>query len=165
MKVRDGGYTWIILNSHSVNGDVVSVWVGVFNDQASVDLYTEEQYDADDQPISKFGADIGLEFYDHDFMEVEHYQGLSETGVSSFARHSYGESFGEAAWQTATYRGLREFDTVFMLYGYDHVRYPQANRTPERVRFVGTFPFTKTRDEWFDRLIAGEFDNPKPGNG
>jgi hypothetical protein len=148
------------------DGDVVSVWVGEFGDQDAVDSYTEEQYDEDreDEPISKFGEDIGLKFYDHDFMEVEHYCGLSELGVSAFARHSYGESFGKVAWQAALSRGLREFDTVFMLYGYDHVRYPQANRTPERVKFVGTFPCTKTRDEWFERLIAGEFDNPKQGS-
>jgi hypothetical protein len=148
------------------DGDFVSVWVGAFGDQHAVDAYTEEQCDEDrdEEPISKFGADIGLKFYDHDFMEVEHYSGLSGLGVSAFARHSWGESFGEAAWQTAVSPGLGEFDTVFMLYGYDHVRYPQANRKPERVKFVGTFPYTKTRDEWFERLIAGEFDNPKPSS-
>jgi hypothetical protein len=148
------------------DGDIVSVWVGTFGDQSAVDAYTEEQYDEDreDQPISKFGADIGLKFYDHDFVEVQHYPGLSGLGVSGFARHSYGESFGEAAWQAAASRGLGAFDTVFMLYGYDHVRYPQAERKPERVRFVGTFPFRKTRNEWLERLIAGEFDNPTPGS-
>jgi hypothetical protein len=146
------------------DGDVVSVWVGTFGDQKTVDTYTEEQYDSDDEPISKFGSDIGLEFYDHDFMEVEHYRGLSGLGVSAFSRHSYGESFGEAAWQSAVGQGLGIFDTVFMLYGYDHVRDPQADRKPKRVRFVGTFPYRKTRDEWSERLIAGEFDNPKPGS-
>jgi hypothetical protein len=123
------------------DGDVVSVWVGTFGDQHAVDAYTREQYDEDRdrEPISKFGADIGLKFYDHDFLEVEHSRNLSALGASAFARHSYGESFGKAAWEAATRRGLAEFDTVFMLYGYDHVRYPQANRTPDRVKFVGTF--------------------------
>jgi hypothetical protein len=80
------------------DGDVVSVWVGIFGARDVVDVYTAEQYEREDKPISQFGADIGLEFYDHDFMEVEHEPGLSNLGVSAFARHSYGESFGEAAW-------------------------------------------------------------------
>jgi hypothetical protein len=148
------------------DGDVVSVWVGLFGDQHAVDAYIEEQYgeDREDEPISKFGADIGLKFYDHDFMEVEHSRGLSGLGVAAFARHSYGESFGQAAWEAAARQGLGEFDTAFMLYGYDHARYPQAAQKPKQVNFVGTFPFRKTRDEWFERLIAGEFDNPKQGS-
>jgi hypothetical protein len=138
------------------DGEFVSVWVGAFGDQHAVDAYTKEQYgeDRDDEPISKFGADIGVKFYDHDFMEVEHCLGLSGLGLPAFARHSWGESFGEAAWRAS--QGL-------MLYGYDHVRYPQASRKPERVTFVGVFPYTKPRNEWFERLIAGEFDDPKSG--
>lgn len=148
------------------DGDFVSVWVGAFGVQNAVDEYTKEQYDddKDDEPISKFGEDIGLKFYDHDFMEVEHYPGLSGLGVAAFDRHSWGASFGEAAWQAAVGCGIGEFDTVFMLYGYDHVRHPQASRQPERVKFIGTFRYTKTRDEWFERLLAGEFDNPNPGS-
>jgi len=145
------------------DGDVVSVWVETFGSRDAVDAYTQEQYDRDDDPISQLASDIGLKFYDHDFLEVEHAPGISRQGVSAFARHSYGQSFGEAASAAAVHGGVVEFDTVFMLFGYDHARYPQAARQPTRVRFVGTFPFRKVFDEWFQRLIAGKFDNPKPG--
>jgi hypothetical protein len=146
------------------DGDVVSVWVGTFCDQSAVDVYTDEQYDEDrdDEPISEFGADIGLRFYDHDFLEMKHCRDMSSMGNLAFARHSYGESFGETAWEAAVRQNLGEFDTVFMLYGYDHVRYPQANRKPERVKFVGTFPFRKSRDEWSERLIAADFHKRNP---
>ena len=60
------------------DGDFVSVWVGAFGDQHAVDDYTKEQYDDEDnEPISRFGADIGLKFYDHDFMGMEYSRGLS----------------------------------------------------------------------------------------
>lgn len=148
------------------DGDIVSIWVGSFGTREAVDAYIQEQYDEDrdDEPISPFAADIGLKSYDHDFMEVEYAPGLSNLGVTAFARHSYGQSFGDAAWVAAAAKGIADFDTVLMLHGYDHVRYPQDTHQPMRVRFVGTFPFIKPRDEWFERLCAGEFDHLPPGS-
>jgi hypothetical protein len=125
------------------DGPIVSIWVGTFGSQEAVDAYTAEQYDEDreGEPISPFAGDVGLKSYDHDFMEVHHEPGLSGWGVATFAQHSNGESFAKKAWAAARQQRIGEFDTVFMLYGYDHVRYPQATRHPRRVRFVGTFPY------------------------
>jgi len=150
----------------SEDGDFVSVWVGMVGTKNAVDAYIEEQYDddRDDDPISAFAADIGLKFYDHDFLEVHHEPGLSDGGASAFAKHSAGESFADIAWAAAGQRDVQTFDTVFLLYGYDHMRYPQAHRQPEKVKFLGTFAYRKVRDEWFERLIAGEFDVPKAGS-
>ena len=121
------------------DGEYVSVWVGTFGSQEAVDAYTAEQYDRDGEPISPFAADIGLTFYDHDFIEVHHEPGLSALGRAALARHSYGETFADAA--AAHLPPGEAFDTLFLLYGYDHARYPQAERSPHKVRFVGTYPY------------------------
>jgi hypothetical protein len=63
---------WIIPNSLSVKMAMSSPCGSI--DQHALDSHSEEQYveEREDEPISKFGADIGLTFYDHDFMEIEH---------------------------------------------------------------------------------------------
>jgi hypothetical protein len=142
-------------------GDIVSVWVGNFGSEAAVDAYIEEQYGDDDRPISPFAEDIGLGFYDHDFFEVNHEAGLSARGIGAFAGHSYGESFAGTVCAVAQDAGLTEFDTTFLLYGYDHQKRAPSLPTPQRVRFVGTFPYVPKYDEWFERLIRGEFDAPR----
>src|SRR5262245_48363957 len=83
------------------DGEFVSVWVGQFASEEAVDAYTAEQYDEDrdDEPISPFAADIGLKFYDHDFMEVHFELGLSGKAAGAFAQHSYGD-YSEA-WAAA----------------------------------------------------------------
>jgi len=121
------------------DGEFVSVWVGQFASEEAVDAYTAEQYDEDrdDEPISPFAADIGLKFYDHDFMEVHFELGLSGKAAGAFAQHSYGD-YSEA-WAAAQRVSATEFDTVLLLYGYDHKRYPQRARQPQKVRFIGTY--------------------------
>ena len=129
--------------SFGEDGKVVSVWVGLFGSQQAVDEYIVEQYDddRDDEPISPFAADISLTFYDHDFIETHHEQGLSRKGVAVFLEHSYGQSFGEETWKAAKSLHVGEFDTVFLLYGYNHACYPQASRQARQVTFIGTFPY------------------------
>ena len=125
------------------DGLYVSIWVGTFGSQDAVDEYLMEQYedDRDDEPLSPFAADVGLKFYDHDFIESNHESNLSSKGADAFAQHSYGESFATDAWAATQRRNIDAFDTVFLLYGYNHVRYPQSTRPPRRVSFVGTFPY------------------------
>ena len=123
------------------DGDFVSVWIGMFGSPEAVDGYTAEQYDRDDEPINAFAADIGLRSYNHDVAEVCHQSDLCRLGRAALARHSYGESFADAA---AADLGRDElFDRLLLLYGYEHTRYPQARRSPRRVRFVGSYPYRR----------------------
>jgi hypothetical protein len=128
------------------DGLFVSVWVGTLGSKEAVEAYTLEQYEDDREhdPISPFAADIGLRFYDHDFFEVNHASGLSDQGTGAFSVHSYGTSFAAKAWEVVKQIGIDSFDTVFLLYGYNHQRTPQAVRRPKRVNFVGTFPYLET---------------------
>jgi hypothetical protein len=141
------------------DGEVVSIWVGSFGRQEAVDAYTAEQYDEDreDEPLSEFAADIGLKRYDHDFIEVHFEEKLSQKGEAAFAaHHSYGESFAAAASAAIKESVGEEFDTMLLLYGYDHRRYPQARKLPQRVRFVSTFPYRVEHPEWFQHLMRDE---------
>jgi hypothetical protein len=115
----------------------------MFGSQEAVDAYTLEQYEEsrEHEPISPFAADIGLRFYDHDFIEVNHAVGLSAQAADAFAHHSYGRSFAAVVWDKIKQEGVGPFDTVFLLYGYKHQKSPQATRRPKRIIFVGTFPY------------------------
>jgi hypothetical protein len=49
------------------------VWVARFKSQKALDQYMDEVFDEDDEdaPISRFAADQGVAFYDHDLVYAE----------------------------------------------------------------------------------------------
>jgi hypothetical protein len=49
------------------------IWVARFESQKALDEYMDEAFDADDEdaPISRFAADQGVGFYDHDLVYAE----------------------------------------------------------------------------------------------
>lgn len=49
---------------------VVDVWVGLFISPETFDDYLSENYSGEDDPISRFAADQGQSFYDHDFLQA-----------------------------------------------------------------------------------------------
>lgn len=51
-------------------------WLGLFTSEEQLDAYFEEQYENDDAPISRFAADQGKMYYDHDWVEC----GFDESG-------------------------------------------------------------------------------------
>jgi hypothetical protein len=55
------------------------VWVGRFKSQKELDAYLEEAFDEDDDdaPISRFAADQGVGFYDHDLVYAEFLKGAT----------------------------------------------------------------------------------------
>lgn len=55
------------------------VWVARFKSQKALDAYLEEDFDGDDDdaPISRFAADQGVGFYDHDLVYAEFRKGAT----------------------------------------------------------------------------------------
>lgn len=51
--------------------NVVDLWVGSFQSAKAVEEYFAETYGQDEIPISRFAADMGELFYDHDFVYWE----------------------------------------------------------------------------------------------
>jgi hypothetical protein len=49
------------------------VWVAKFKSQKELDKYMDEDFDDDDEdaPISRFAADQGVSFYDHDLVYAQ----------------------------------------------------------------------------------------------
>ncbi|MFL6261706.1 MAG: immunity 22 family protein [Thermoanaerobaculia bacterium] len=125
-------------------GQIVSVWLGRLGSQDALDAFLAEQYDdeQDDEPVSAFAAEIGLSFYDHDFFESSFHQRIDS--ASAFDGHSYAESFKQAAWQVGSQLRDGVYDTLLLLYGYDHEgRQPQL-RASAHLAFVGTFPYQES---------------------
>ena len=50
---------------------VVHLWLGKAANKTRLNKFLKETYVADDRPISEFAASQGVNFYDHDFMDVE----------------------------------------------------------------------------------------------
>ena len=59
------------------------VWVGRFKSQKALDAYMEEVLDEgdDDAPISRFAADQGVGFYDHDLVYAEFQKGATPAAL------------------------------------------------------------------------------------
>ena len=48
------------------------IWIGLFDSQKRLDKYMEEDYgDDEEDPISEFGRDQKVSFYDHDLVFAE----------------------------------------------------------------------------------------------
>ncbi|MBC8066217.1 MAG: immunity 22 family protein [Chlorobia bacterium] len=52
---------------------LVDVWVGFIKSKRDFNAYIKEFYGDDDETISQFAEDQGETFYDHDFVEAEHF--------------------------------------------------------------------------------------------
>ena len=96
-----------------------------------------------------------MKSYDHDFIETNFENDLSTKGAGAFSAHSYGDSFAREVWEAHKRLDLDRFDTVFLLYGYAHTRYPQAKQRPQRVVFVGMFEYEDGRNYPKIRQILG----------
>ncbi len=130
--------------THHEDGDVVSIWVGLFSDEGEFKKYIEPFYspgpETDDLPLSSFATDIGLSWYDEDFLEARLLPATECDTGRLVADHSYAESF--LAELVRSRPVVQPVNAVFLLYGYDHTRHPQSEATPKRVIFLGTFPYT-----------------------
>src|ERR1700733_3012900 len=96
----------------------VSVWVANGISQTIFDEYLAEDYsDDEDRPISRFAEDLGVSFYDHDFMDAAP-QEQPVFVAELMNRISYGETFAIEADKAANARGLgdQRFDTIVALY-------------------------------------------------
>jgi len=127
------------------DGDVVSIWVGSFRTEQELASYLKPFYstepETDDLPLSAFAEDIGLSSYDEDFLESAFDPSWAQNPEKMFEGCSYSESYGEAALEALQRIAPGPMDSLILLLGYDHVRYPQFEKRPTRVVFVGSFTY------------------------
>jgi hypothetical protein len=124
------------------DGEVVSIWTASFSSQAALDEFLcpfdSDSPETDEEPISAFAVDVGLSSYDEDFLESRLLETESDL-ATALAAASHSSSFAQAAGRSAS--AAQPFNTIILLYGYAHARYPQAAHRSEKVTFVGTFPY------------------------
>jgi hypothetical protein len=77
--------------------EVVDLWVGTFTTESAFEDYLRETYEEDDTPLSKFAADMGESFYDHDFIEVAYHQEPSSDLEALLQEHSFARSYSPKA--------------------------------------------------------------------
>ena len=95
----------------------VDIWVGNFPSEAAADSYFEEQYENDDEPISRFAADMGQRSYDHDFMERAFFgEGVHEFGAL-IRRFSFSKSYPQAATRAFANCPPQSFNLVLLVWG------------------------------------------------
>ena len=130
--------------THHEDGDFVSVWIGQFRDHRDFSNYMEPDYsdESDDLPLSAFAADIGLVWYDEDFVESDFLKAPTSDVAKALTGCSYSESFLPAIIAT---HNLLVFNAFVLIYGYDHARYPQHQTLPLRVKYLGTFSYDPER--------------------
>jgi len=113
------------------DGDVVSVWVGSFESRSDLDAYLHPFYspgpETDDLPLSAFAADIGLPWYDEDFLEADCCPAPIGTLASALDGFSYSSSFAAAAVDAV--HGAPPFNTVLFFTGTTTPG-ARARRTP-----------------------------------
>lgn len=115
--------------------DYVSIWAGVMP-EADVERLLDENYDGGDKPISRFARDLGISFYDHDWLEWVHYdepRSLRDAAASvSFAR-SFVDLLPPNALEL-------QVDTVIVLFESDFSARPKAVAR-KRLQFVAALPY------------------------
>ncbi len=78
--------------------DVLHLWLGKAANKTRLNKFLKETYAADDRPISEFAASQGVNFYDHDFMDIEFNKGwksLADALLVLACSSSYAEGVRE----------------------------------------------------------------------
>jgi|SRR5579883_2668281 len=123
-------------------GGVVSVWVGMFPDEAAYELYFREDRDGPDQgepPTCSFWSDLGIRWFDHDFQE-NGYVGIPVPMAELLGRPwSFLDSFRGLLLARCAELGIAAANSVMFLYDCD---YPaEAGSSCSHMKFVGVFPY------------------------
>lgn len=125
--------------------DVVSVWVAIKPTTEMPLGYFDENYsDDDEEPFTRFSADFGFGFYDHDFAESTDTGDGSQVPVGELLRKvSYGLTFCEAVASRAEAFGVDQTAFVFLMYNFRYDPAVTGIRESEFLRFLGVFHFDR----------------------
>jgi hypothetical protein len=119
---------------------IVDIWIGTFASEAAFEGYLHETYgDEDDTPMSKFAADMGQTFYDHDFLEAAYHDEPSTELGPLLADHSFARSYSPDA--VAAFHRLAPgmINTVILIWGQE-IKNPKSVRgTDYDLHHLGRF--------------------------
>ena len=115
---------------------MVSVWLWLDGSQRDLTAYLDERYDDDDEPMSRFAADLRVVFYDHDVQECETYRSAKPI-ATLIDGSSWSASYLDAVVVAAAKRGIERARGHLLL--FDRAwrgRWPASSP----LTFVGSFP-------------------------
>lgn len=104
-----------------LNKKVVCVWIGTFPvEKEFYQDYFELKYDEEDEDKveSKFGNDVGLDWYDHDFRESWWFEKLEWSKILSYKEGLLQqEYFFDEVVEALKKQDLKKYNTLTFLYG------------------------------------------------
>jgi|APLak6261690433_1056193.scaffolds.fasta_scaffold35397_1 hypothetical protein len=110
----------------------VSIWIGRFNDRASLENYVRETYDDNGEMISDFMKDFDIDFYDEDLSEYDFIENDNLLQIKNF---SYSNSFLHNVLEKASNEnGFK------LLYDFE---YSGKNTDSGKLKFIGSFDYSK----------------------
>jgi hypothetical protein len=127
--------------------EIVDVWVGRFPSADAVDAYFEETYGDDDRPISQFATDMGVRFYDHDFIEREfHDTPVSDLGAV-LTEHSFSSSYLSEVIEAFRARQIGTFNTVLLVWNEEIENPSSVAQADYTLHYIGRFKCDPTKQD------------------
>lgn len=123
--------------------DIVDLWVGSFPSAEAVEEYFAETYGQDDGiPISRFAADMGEWFYDHDFVHWEFHDPPARTLEEAlWPQHSWAHPQMLHAFHASPFAPFN----LFLVASGLEIEQPTSVDLPgRRLHYLGRFKRTAT---------------------
>ncbi|WP_299123415.1 immunity 22 family protein [uncultured Tenacibaculum sp.] len=101
------------------NKKIIYAWIGTFKSEKKLyEKYLNIDYSNDDLPQSKFGKDVGLEYYDDDFMESWWFKKLNLNELKEYKEDLLdSEHFFDELIIELSKRNLDKRNTILFLFG------------------------------------------------
>ena len=118
----------------------VDVWLCCFASEAAVEAYFDESYEDDDHPISKFAADMGESYYDHDYMELGDFRDppISDIKVA-LSHHSYSSSYLAEVVAAFSANPFNPFNSMLLMWNHEIERPVSIARPEYTLHYLGRF--------------------------
>ena len=137
---------------------ISAVWLAKFNGSTELSDYVEwiypEDEDAEEKPTCMFANDIGVDWFDQDFIESGYY-GTSSEVLKNIEGHSFVEYYLTDLQQQLNSIDYSGKNSIIILSGIkDDINNFLFNFTPtnngkEHLQFVGLFQYLVSKDEKF----------------
>jgi hypothetical protein len=121
--------------------ETFDVWVGRFPSAAAVEGYFKETHtgEEDNPPISRFAAEVGTWFYDHDFMEYTFHDPPVLDFAAAVRERSFATSYASPAVKAFEAAPLVPFNLVLVISG-DQIDTPVSVASSDHVlQYLGRF--------------------------
>lgn len=115
------------------------IWVAQFKTAKALEKYLEEDFDGDDEdaPISKFAADQGVSFYDHDLVFAEFKK--KATPKSLMEGWDFPEKSKAAVVKAIEALGVEGLNCCFIADGEEFSKPKSVKKKDYQLWYVGQF--------------------------